>query len=206
MTEFLNQILLLIENAGLLAYLILFLISVLESVAFVGLVMPGGTVLVFAGFVVSQEVLHFWPVVSVGAFGSFLGDLISFYLGYKGFNFLKNKIKFFKEEHVIQAQEFFKKHGGKSVFLARFLSPLRPMIPLAAGLTQMNFWKFLFWNLSGGIVFSFLFVFSGFILGESWHLFKKWFTVGESLILLLIFMIGGYYFWRNFIQKRKEKY
>ncbi len=191
MVEIINQILIIIENAGLLAYFFIFLFSFLESVAFLGLIVPGGTILLFAGFLVSQEVLTFFKVFLFGFTGSFLGDILSFYFGKKGRSFLIKK-NLLKNESFIKTELFFHKYGDKSIILSRFISPLRPMISLVVGFFKMSFKKFIILDFLSGLFFSLLFIFLGKLLGAGWLLFQERMTLGFLVLGFLIVIFVGF--------------
>jgi membrane protein DedA with SNARE-associated domain len=84
---------------------------------------------------------------------------------------------------------FFENHGGKSVFLGRFMGPLRPIIPFVAGAMHMRVRRFLFWNITSAFFWSIFYLYLGYFFGEVWASVEKW-TGRISLGLIAIFLIA----------------
>jgi membrane protein DedA with SNARE-associated domain len=140
-----------IEMLGSIAYVIAFGISFVESIAFIGLVIPSTGILIALGFLVSWGELNVLTVLIAVALGGFLGDLISFHLGKHGLQWFKPDNKIFKLEYLKKGQVFFARHGSKSIFFARFISPLRPVVPFVAGLFGMAKSQFTMYAVLGSI-------------------------------------------------------
>ena len=119
-------------------YLVIFLVSLLESLAFVGIFIPGTVVIVFAGFAAAQGYLQVAAVLWFAAIGAIVGDALSFSLGKRGTRLFRNEHKILRAAHLERGEKFLKQHGSKSVFLGRFIGPIRPIIPFVAGMLKMN--------------------------------------------------------------------
>jgi len=183
--EYLNEFSLLIKQHSIFSYWLLLLISFTESLAFVGIIFPGTTFVVIAGFLASQgylELKYLIPFVSVGAF---LGDYISYWLGTKGTGFF-TKSKFFKKDIFIKGEDFFKKHGGKSVFIGRFVGPIRPVIPFVAGFFKMDKLQFLFWNVTSAILWALSNVLFGYYSGGALKVMEELSSEADFIIIVLI--------------------
>jgi membrane protein DedA with SNARE-associated domain len=140
-----------IEDYGLL---FLFGIVCLESA---GLWLPGETALIAAGVYASKGHLSIAGVVTVAAAAAILGDNIGYWLGREGGRRLLYRyalLKRFADRVLPPAERFFERHGGKAVFLARFFGGVRVTGAWMAGITRMTWWRFLFWNAAGGIVWA----------------------------------------------------
>jgi membrane protein DedA with SNARE-associated domain len=140
-----------IQDYGLL---FLFGIVCLESA---GLWLPGETALIAAGVYASKGHLSITGVVAVAAAAAILGDNIGYWLGREGGRRLLNRyalLKRFADRVLPPAERFFERHGGKAVFLARFFGGVRVTGAWMAGITRMTWWRFLFWNAAGGIVWA----------------------------------------------------
>jgi len=140
-----------IEDYGLL---FLFGIVCLESA---GLWLPGETALIAAGVYASKGHLSIAGVVAVAAAAAILGDNIGYWLGREGGRRLLYRyalLKRFADRVLPPAERFFERHGGKAVFLARFFGGVRVTGAWMAGITRMTWWRFLFWNAAGGIVWA----------------------------------------------------
>ena len=141
----------LIENYGLL---FLFGIVCLESA---GLWLPGETALIAASVYASKGHLSIVGVIAVAAAGAIIGDNAGYWLGREGGRRLLDRyalLRRFGDRVLPTAERFFERHGGKAVFLARFFGGVRVTGAWMAGITRMTWWRFLFWNAAGGIVWA----------------------------------------------------
>ena len=187
--EYLNSILPAIKHFGVWSYWIVFIFSLTEALVFVGWVVPGGTLVVLAGLLAAQGYLNLWVLVCFASIGAILGDSLSFWIGSKGTNLFNNENKILKLNHLDKGIEFFKKHGGKSIFLGRFFAPVRPVVPFVAGLSKMNKIAFLLWNVSSGIFWAISHLFVGYFFGNALHVIEAWSTRAGIFILALVLAI-----------------
>lgn len=133
---------------------VLFLIIALESA---GVPLPGETALIAAAVLASQGHLEIGAVVVVSALAAIVGDNIGYWVGRLGGRRLlyRNRLSArYAERFLPPAERFFARHGGKTVFLARFISGLRVAGALMAGISRMPWWGFLVWNAVGGVVWA----------------------------------------------------
>ncbi len=194
---------------GQWSYLLLFLTAFLESSAFIGLVVPGETVVVIAGFLSYNGYLNTWDCVLLAAGGAVMGDSMGYLLGsrvWRNYYRTHRKILFIREAYVEKTYAYFRRHGVSTVFFGRFISVLRLFVPMVAGMSEMPYGRFLFYNASGGILWSFTFVSLGFFFGESWQLAERWAgRVGVFVLFILIVVAVFLYFYGKII-KRKARY
>ncbi len=174
-------------------YGVIFLFSFLESLVVIGLLTPGTLMILFAGFLISGGRLDFYPVFFLTILGAVLGDLISFYLGEKGVKLFKEEAKILKITRLKNGQEFFKKHGGKSIFFGRFIGPLRSVVPFTAGTFKMDYKKFLFWNLTSAAFWAFSYLFLGLIFGEAWQTAERFATGAQIVLSIIALLIIAFY-------------
>jgi membrane protein DedA with SNARE-associated domain len=140
-----------IEDYGLL---FLFAIVCLESA---GAWLPGETALIAAAIYASNGHLSITAVIGVAAVAAIIGDNIGYWIGREGGRRLLYRyapLRRFAERVLPPAERFFERHGGKAVFLARFFGGVRVTGAWMAGITRMKWWRFLFWNALGGIVWA----------------------------------------------------
>jgi membrane protein DedA with SNARE-associated domain len=140
-----------IEHYGLV---FLFGIVCLESA---GLWLPGETALIAAGVYASKGHLSIVGVITVAAVAAIIGDNIGYWLGREGGRRLLYRYEWLRrvaERLLPSAERFFERHGGKAVFLARFFGGVRVTGAWMAGITRMEWWRFLVWNAAGGIVWA----------------------------------------------------
>ena len=181
------------EHYRLLGYWAVFFVSFLESFAFVGAFIPGALFVVLMGALAAKG--FYLPVILIGfaAPGAILGDILSYYLGRRGTKLFGEENKILKLSHLEQGENFFKKHGNKSVFLGRFIGPLRPLIPFIAGLMHMRFRTFFFWNVTSAILWSIFYVLVGYFFGTAWRASGAW--PGRIGAVLFILIAGGVVFY-----------
>ena len=132
----------------------LFGIVCLESA---GLWLPGETALIAAGVYASKGHLSITSVIAVATVAAIIGDNIGYWLGREAGRRLIYRYAWTRriaDRAIPPAERFFERHGGKAVFLARFFGGVRVTGAWMAGITRMSWWRFLFWNALGGIVWA----------------------------------------------------
>ncbi|MBH8566373.1 VTT domain-containing protein [Nostoc sp. CENA67] len=140
-----------------------------ESGLLVGFFLPGDSLLFTAGFIASQNLLNIWILI-IGAFiCAVLGDNVGYTTGHKFGRrlFQKEDSWLFHKKHVVKTQQFYQKHGKKTIVLARFVPIVRTFAPIVAGLGAMHYRTFMFYNLIGGLVWTFGITLLGFFLGKT---------------------------------------
>ncbi len=183
----------------ILGYPAVFLLVMGESM---GIPLPGETALLIASaFSGMSHQLSLWGIMGAGAAGAIVGDNIGYWLGRRGGRPLLEKLtgKFhLKKKHLERAEEFFARHGGKTVFFGRFVMFLRVFAALLAGVSHMRYRTFLIYNALGGIVWAGLVSFLGHTFGKSLPLLEKRLTESGWIIAVLVVLgIGIYLFWRR---------
>lgn len=166
---------------------ITFLISLSESLAIVGSIIPGSVTMTAIGMLIGTGVI---PLVSTfvwAILGAIAGDSLSFFLGFYFKENLVNIWPFTRYPTMIsKGRIFFDLHGGKSVFIGRFLGPLRSIVPVIAGIMGMGQVRFLAANITSAVLWSLLYILPGVLIGAA--------TVelsGDLASKLFIFIIGG---------------
>jgi undecaprenyl-diphosphatase len=173
-------------------YPIIFVVSVLESIAFVGLIVPGTTVTLAAGVLASRHLLDVGDLIIYIALGGFVGDTISFLLGRRGITLFNEQSRFFKKEYLVKGTEFFERYGNKSIFFARFFGPLRSVLPFVAGLVKMDFKKFLFYNVTSAFLSATAYLLFGYFFGQSWRHVRHLHGISEIVFLIVILGVGAW--------------
>ncbi|WP_018341439.1 DedA family protein [Cytophaga aurantiaca] len=181
---------LLVSEYGTLVYIILFLVIFAETGLVVTPFLPGDSLLFVAGMVVAQGSLNLWFLIAVLIVAAILGDTVNYHIG----KFIGPKIftdepknffmKLLKKEHLEKAQTFYEKHGGKTIIMARFVPIVRTFAPFVAGISKMNYSRFITYNVVGGIVWVAGLTLAGYFLGE-FEIVKK--NI-EKVIIGLIFI------------------
>ena len=165
----------------------LFLIVGLESA---GVWVPGETALVAAGVLASRGHFSIWAVVSLAALGAIVGDNAGYWIGriYGRRLFLR----FSRLEALLpRGERFFRRHGGKAVFLARFVAGLRVTGAWMAGISHMPWWRFLGWNAAGGIVWASAVGLVAYYFGRAAaDLISEYGLIGGGAVVVLALVVG----------------
>ncbi len=151
-----------------LGYFALFGAIFAESGLFVGFFLPGDSLLFTAGIIAATGQLNIWVVV-IGCFiAAVLGDQFGYWFGNKlGDRFYKMKESFFFKRHYIdQTQDFYKKHGKKTLVIARFTPVVRTFAPIVAGIAKMPYGEFATYNVLGGFLWAVALPLLGYFLGK----------------------------------------
>lgn len=145
----------------------IFLISMLESLAIVGILVPGVILLAVVAAAAGNIGLDLGQALFAGMLGAVAGDALSFYLGRRFKHTLRQTWPVSRYPQAIElGEQFFVKHGGKSIFLGRFVGPLRAIIPLVAGMMSMNPRHFLAFNLASAIAWAPFYIIPGYLTGQ----------------------------------------
>jgi membrane-associated protein len=151
-----------------IGHLGIFAIIFAESGLLIGFFLPGDSLLFTAGFLASQGYLNIvWLVV--GCFiAAVTGDSVGYWFGQRVGRplFDRPESRFFKKKHLLAAEAFYEKHGGKTIILARFLPFIRTFAPIVAGIAQMSYGRFLFFNVVGGALWAIGLPLAGYWLGS----------------------------------------
>ncbi len=173
-----------------------FLFAFSESIAIIGLLIPGSIVLTAIGTLVGSGVLPVWPTFAAAILGAVLGDTFSFWLGYRYSNKILNIWPIRKYPKLIErGQAFFKRHGGKSVFIGRFAGPVRPITPLLAGTMKMPVYRFLIATSCSGIGWACMYMLPGIFLGAASLMFSAKTVSHVAILILLIIAVGWGMIW-----------
>jgi membrane-associated protein len=198
-----NQLEALLLSWGWLGYPILFAIVFAETGLLVGFFFPGDSLLFIAGFVASRGVLDIYGLNLLLMTAAIAGDATGYFLGRKtGPKIFTREDSFlFKKSHLKRTHEFYERHGGKTIVLARFVPIIRTFAPFVAGVGEMSYRRFAFYNVFGGIGWVLLTTAAGYLLGNV-PIIKKNFEVTILLIIVLSILP---IFWEVVIARLKKR-
>jgi membrane-associated protein len=139
-----------------------------ESGLFFGFFLPGDSLLVTAGLLASQNYFNFILLLLVLPLAAVLGDSTGYWFGHKvGTKIFKEEGSFlFDKRHLDRAHAFYEKHGGKTIILARFIPVIRTFAPIVAGAANMEYIRFVQFNIIGGVSWSMGMLVLGYFLGN----------------------------------------
>lgn len=171
MTEFIQDMLAWIAANPHWAYLLIFAVAMFESLALVGMLVPGAVMMIGAGPPIAAGVLSFWPVMGWAVAGAIVGDGISYWLGHHYRERLKEMWPFSRyPDSMARGEKFFREYGGKSVAFGRFVGPVRAVIPVVAGMMGMEPKKFYLANVLSALAWAPAYIVPGIVLGASLEL------------------------------------
>jgi len=192
----------LLYSWGWVGYPILFAIIFSETGLLLGFCLPGDSLLFIAGFVASTDLLNIYLLNILLIVAAIVGDSCGYYLGKKTGPRVFNREDsfFFHKAHLIRTQEFYKKHGGKTIVLARFIPIIRTFAPFVAGMASMPYSRFAFYNIFGGIGWVTLMTTCGYFLGNIPIIRRNF----EKTVLVIIFLSILPLIWHG-IRSRKTR-
>jgi membrane-associated protein len=193
----LNEI---ISNYGAWTYGILSGVIFMETGFVVTPFLPGDSLLFAAGTFAALGSLNPYLLFGLLTTAAILGDTVNYHIGqYIGERAFSGEIKFLKQEYLEKTQDFYEKHGGKAIILARFVPIIRTFAPFVAGVGTMKYRRFITYNVVGGVVWVAIFIFLGYFFGNI-PFVKKNFELVIFAIIAISFIPPIY----EFFKARKE--
>jgi membrane-associated protein len=173
-----------IANYGVLTYAILFLIVFAETGFVFTPFLPGDSLLFAAGAFAALGSFNIFFLIGMFWVAAFLGDTANYWIGhFFGQKLIDNPKIPINQSHIDKTQKFYDKHGGKTIFLARFIPIVRTFAPFVAGIGKMEYKKFITYNASGALAWVSGFTMLGYFFGN----FK---SVKENFSIVVFAIIG----------------
>jgi membrane-associated protein len=189
-----------IQMYGMWTYLILFLIVFCETGLVVTPILPGDSLLFAAGAFAATGALRAQPLFVLLSIAAVAGDTVNYWAGKMVGPkiFQQQKIRFMKKEYLDRTHEFYERHGGKTIIIARFVPIIRTFAPFVAGIGRMTYLRFLSYNVVGGVAWIALFIFGGYFFGNI-PVVKRNFTLVIIAIIFVSILPG-------FIEFARQRY
>lgn len=182
--KYLNEIIL---QYGFATYFILFLIIFVETGLVIMPLLPGDSLLFAAGTFAYKGSLNIYYLIGLLFVAAVLGDTLNYMIGkYLGPKVFNRDYKLIKRAHLQKTQSFYEKHGGKTIIIARFIPIVRTFAPFVAGIGNMDYGKFLSYNIIGGAVWVAGLTLLGYYFGQLEYVQKNFETVIIAIIVLSI--------------------
>lgn len=181
--------------------ILVFFSALLESSPGLGTITPGTMFLLFFGFSAYSLDMNVSIMILAATLGSVVGDVLAYLLGKYGAHFLLKHKKILKHSHIEDGHRFFSNHGFKSIFIGRFVGPIRPIIPLIAGSIKMRPSRFLFYDILSAFVWSVLYIMIGYYFGNYFREIERIVSNVSILVTLIILIFVAIYYFKF---KRKK--
>jgi membrane-associated protein len=149
-------------------YAVLTAIVFTETGLLVGFFLPGDSLLVTAGLLASQDFLNVYAMGALLSVAAIAGDSVGYSIGRATGPriFTREDSLFFNKKHLMRAHNFYQRHGGKTIVLARFMPIIRTFAPVVAGVGRMEYRAFVTYNIAGGLLWVWSMLFTGYFLGR----------------------------------------
>jgi membrane-associated protein len=170
-----------------------------ETGLFFGIFLPGDSLLFTAGFLASQGHLNIFLLCLVCFLAAVVGDSVGYYIGDRMGRrlFTKPESRVFKPSHLVKAQAFFDKHGGKAIILGRFMPIVRTMVPMVAGAGTMPYRRFFTYNVFGAFLWGVCIPLSGYFLGSTIPGVDKYLLPIILVIIVVSIAPSAYHIWKE---------
>ncbi len=180
-------------------YLGLFGIVFAETGLLIGFFLPGDSLLFTAGFLASQDYFNIWLLTLVCFVAAVTGDAVGYAFGRRVGRglFQRPESRLFRPQHLLRAEAFFERHGGKAVVLARFLPVVRTFVPIIAGVGAMRYPRFALFNVIGGVLWAIGLPWAGYFLGNAIPNVDRYLLPIIAVIILASIAPTAFHIWRE---------
>ncbi len=176
-----------------------------ETGLMVGFFLPGDSLLVTAGVFAAAGLIDIYLLLGLVSLCAVAGDQLGYLIGKKTGQalFTREDSLLFKRSHVLRAQEFYERYGAKTIVIARFVPIVRTFAPVVAGVGNMNYRRFVAYNVVGGILWVFSMSLTGYLLGSAVPDIEKHIHYVIAGVILLSILPAIIEVWRE--RRRKQK-
>lgn len=180
-------------------YAVLVAIVFTETGLLVGFFLPGDSLLITAGLVAAAGGLDIWMLNLLLIVAAVVGDSVGYAIGYRTGPkvFRREESRWFSRKHLIRTREFYERHGGKTIVLARFIPFIRTFAPVVAGVGQMEYRRFVTYNVLGGIGWVVSLTWAGYLLGRRIPNIDQHIHVVVAIVIVLSVLPIGLEWWKS---------
>jgi len=177
-----------------------------ETGLMIGFFLPGDSLLVTAGVFAAAGQLNIWMLNALLVVAAIAGDTVGYWFGRRVGQalFKRPKSLLFNPAHLRRAHDFYEKHGGKTIIIARFMPVVRTFAPIVAGMGQMNYRRFLSFNVFGGLFWVVSMTGIGYFLGKIPGV-REHIEIVIGIVVFLSILPGIIAFAREWVKKRRER-
>ncbi len=201
MQTYWNEILPSLESLGVWGYWLIGLLTFGEAFILTSVFAPGTIVVVLGGALAARGIYDVGDLIWFAATGTILGAQASFTIGSKGAEIFQEGRRVFNPAHLERGKRFFARYGAPSIILGHFLGPLRPIIPVVAGLSDMSRRRFLVWNVIGGIAYSIISISIGYFFGTAVHVVSGKATQAGLIAIGILLALGLLWFFATRLRR-----
>ncbi|MBD8022467.1 DedA family protein [Microbacterium gallinarum] len=165
--------------------------------------LPSEVVLPLAGLAASTGSFSLFEALGWTTGGSIVGALLLYglgaWLGVDRLRRIAGRVPLLHPEDIDRTVGWFQRHGGKAVFFGRMIPIFRSLISIPAGVTRMPLWRFGLLTAAGSLIWNTIFVLSGYLLGESWHVVEQYVDILQYVVIAVVALAGA---WFVFVRTR----
>lgn len=179
---------LIIQNYGAWTYALVFLIIFCETGLVVTPFLPGDSLIFATGALAARGSLDIIALFVIFLSAAIIGDTVNYHIGKRIGSkiFEKEDIKYINKQHLKKAERFYKKHGSMTIVLGRFIPIIRTFVPFVAGIGEMHYYKFIIYNMLGGLLWVSLFLGGGYFFGNLPLIKENFSYVVISIIIISV--------------------
>jgi membrane-associated protein len=187
-------------------YVVLVAIVFCETGLLIGFFLPGDSLLITAGLVAATGHLDIWWLNALLIAAAIVGDSVGYAIGYRAGPrlFTKEESLLFSRKHLLRTKVFYEKYGGKTIVLARFIPLVRTFAPVVAGIGQMEYRRFVFYNVFGGIGWVVSLTWAGYLLGTLIPDISRYIHIVVLVVIVLSLVPIGVELWKARRQDSRE--